>query len=133
MTSDDRASRGEQNYSVGTGNIITGSTITNSPITAAGGPAEDKQPTWLAQLQAELARIRVLLEGVHDPEVSTNDRDDAIDAVLALETVATSAQNSGQADPKGFRIRVKALIGVLAPVAEIIGGVAALQAIAQHL
>ena len=35
--------------------------------------------------------------------------------------------------PKKFRRRVKELLGVLAPVAEIIGGVAALQAILAHL
>ena len=133
MTSDEETSRSEQNYSVGTGNIIIRSKITKSPITTVGGPAENRQPPWLTQLQAELARIRRVLEEVHDPEVSTDDRDDAIDAVLDLETAAANAQESGQADPKGFRLRVKALIGVLAPVAEIIGGVAALQAILQHL
>jgi hypothetical protein len=133
MTSDDKASHSEQNYSVGTGNIIKDSTITRSPITTVGGQAENKQSPWLAQLRAELARIRVLLEEVQNPAISADDRDDAIDAVRAFETMAASAQNSGQADPKGFRLRVKGLIGILAPVAEIIGGVAALQTILQHL
>jgi hypothetical protein len=133
MTSDDKASRSERNYRVGTGNIIDSSTISNSTISAVSGPAEIKQPPWLPQLQAELARIRATLEEAHDPSISTVDRDDAIGAVRALEDTAVSAQKSGQADPAGFRLRVKALIGVLAPVAEIVGGFAALQTILQHL
>jgi hypothetical protein len=133
MTCDGKASHSERNYTVGTGNIIDSSTITSSPIIAVSGQAENKQPSWFTELQAELARIHVVLEGIHAPTVSTDDRDDAIDAVRALETMAASAQNSGQVDPKSFRLRIKALIGVLAPVAEIIGGVAALQTILQHL
>jgi hypothetical protein len=142
MTRDERASHGQQ-YTVGTGNIITGGTVTNSPMTNVGGRqnrvdvtnalSAGLQQSWFPQLRDELARIRPLLEGDHGSAVSEDDRDDAIDAVRALQTEVADAQDSGEADPKGFRRRVKELIGVLAPVAEIVGGVAALQAILQHL
>ena|SRR5712692_3689844 len=142
MTRDERASHGQQ-YTVGTGNIITGGTVTKSPMTNVGGRQNrvdvtnalgaDLQQPWFPQLRDELARIRPLLEGDHDPAISADDRDDAIDAVRALQTEVAGAQDSGEADPKGFRWRVKALIRVLEPVAGIIGGVAAFEAILQNL
>ena len=132
MSRDESAARG-QRYTVGTGNIITGGKIQDSSIVTVGVTAEGQQPAWLPPLRAELARLRVLLEEVHDPAISADDRDDAIGAVRALETEAASAVDSGQADPKGFRWRVKALIGILAPVADIVGGVAALEMILRHL
>ncbi len=142
MTRDERTTHGQQ-YSVGTGNIIAGGTVTNSPMTNVGGEqnrvditnalSADPHQLWLPQLRGELARIRLLLEGDHDPAISADDHDDAINAVRALQTEAAGAQDGGKADPKGFRWRVKALINVLEPVAGIIGGVAALEAILQHL
>jgi len=142
MTRDERASYGQQ-YTVGTGNIITGGTVINSPMTNVGGRQNradvtnelntDGQQLWLPQLRDELARIRPLLEEDHDPAISADDRDDAIDAVRALQTEVAGAQDSGEADPKGFRWRVKALIHILEPLASIIGGVAAFEAILQNL
>ena len=92
-----------------------------------------EEQAWPWQLRAELARIHALLEADDYPAISADDRDDAIDAVRALETDLASAADSGEVDPKGFRWRIRALILVLAPVAEIIGGVAALQRILQYL
>jgi hypothetical protein len=141
MAKDERAAH-VQRYTVGTGNIITGGTVTNSPITNLGGersradvtnaPSSD-QPPWLPRLRDELARIGFSLEVDHDPAISVDDRDDAAETVRALQAEVADAQASGQADVRSFRRRVRELIGVLAPVAEVIGGVAALEAIARHL
>jgi hypothetical protein len=142
MARDERAAHVDR-YTVGTGNIITGGTVTNSPITNLGGkhgradvtnaPSPDRQPPWLPRLRDELARIGFSLEAEYDPAISVEDRDDAVETVRALQAEVADAQASGQADVRSFRRRVRELIGVLAPVAEVIGGVAALEAIVQHL
>lgn len=83
-------------------------------------------------LEAELARIRLSLQA-DDGAVAADDRDDAIDAVDCLQLVLPDMDEDDPDSRKTFRRRIRALIGVLAPVAEIIGGVAALEAIVQHL
>ncbi len=140
MTGNRRSARGRQNVVIGSGNITGG--VTDSQVnivTGDGGLAYNDhtlstaaQDPWPDQLRNELTRIRRLLEEDHDPARAV-DRDDAIEAVTILEAEFLGAQDSSPGDPKGFRRRVKELIGVLAPVAEIVGGVAALQAILLHL
>ena len=141
MTGNRRSARARQNVVIGSGNI-TGKVADSqvSIVTGDGGMASNEQIVsaaaqvpWLDQLRDELARICVLLEGDHSSAVSADDRDDAVDAVRDLQTEVADAQNAIEADPKGFRWRVRALLGVLAPVAEVIGGVAALEAILSHL
>jgi hypothetical protein len=81
-------------------------------------------------LEAELARIRLSLQA---DDGAAADRDDAIDAVDGLQRVLPDMDEGDPDSRKTFRRRIRALIGELAPVAEIIGGVAALEAIVQHL
>ncbi len=141
MTRNERALTGQQNTITGSGNIVTGGTFTNSPVTTGPGsriavsntpPSADIEQPWLEQLHDELTRIRLLLAEDHDPERSL-DRDDAIEAVTTLAADLPDKQDEGGDEPRRLRLRVKGVIGVLAPVAEIIGGVAALEAIVQHL
>ena len=83
----------------------------------------------LEQLRDELERIRLLLANAQN-QTAIADRDDAMESIVAVQGVVAS---QGAGDSKRLRMRVKGLIGVLLPVADIIGGVAALQAICQHL
>jgi hypothetical protein len=53
--------------------------------------------------------------------------------VYALSRDLPDLKQSGVDGPKNLRQRIKALIGVLTPVAGLIGGVAALESICQHL
>jgi hypothetical protein len=130
--------------SSGAGNLVTGSTISGSPLTAVSGDSNrvviTNQPTTgisddavlaalRAGLSAELAEIRELLLKHHDPARAT-DREDAIEAVTALQTDLAKPELS---DRKTLRQRIKGLIGTLKSVAEIIGGIAALEAIVRGL
>lgn len=81
------------------------------------------------EVAEELSRIRVRLESA----VASADRDDAIEWVCALSHDLPDLRQSGADGPKNLRQRIKALMGVLTPVAGLIGGVAALQSICQHL
>jgi hypothetical protein len=81
------------------------------------------------EVEKELARIRVRLESA----VASADRDDAIEWVCALSRDLPDLRQSGADGPKNLRQRIKALMGVLTPVAGLIGGVAALESICQHL
>ncbi len=90
----------------------------------AGGP-DPWQP-----LAEELARIRRQLEEDRSNSVAAVDRQDAI---IAVEEAMSLTATGNSAAPQSMRLRIKGLIGILAPVAEIIGGVAALEAIVQHL
>lgn len=81
------------------------------------------------EVAEELARIRVRLESA----VASDDRDDALDWVRALSRDLPDLRQGGPDGRKNLRQRIKALIGVLTPVAGLIGGAAALQSLCQHL
>jgi hypothetical protein len=124
------------------GNIISG-TFTGSQATNVSGSQNTAtvrvtgtsaaRDPWLERLTEELARIRRRLEEDCSSSVATVDRDDAIESVIAAEGEVAHRQDGSQAEGRSMRLRIKGLIGILAPVAEIIGGVAALEAICQHL
>ncbi|HEV2933509.1 MAG TPA: hypothetical protein VGY96_10280, partial [Streptosporangiaceae bacterium] len=84
-------------------------------------------------LEKELAQIRRRLEADRGSSVAVVDRDDAIASVKAAQAEASAADSASPEARRSMRLRVKSLIGILAPVAEIIGGVAALEAIWPHL
>jgi hypothetical protein len=65
--------------------------------------------------------------------VAAVDREDALESVADAENELTSTETRSPEARRSMRLRVKSLIGILAPVAEIIGGVAALEAIWPHL
>jgi hypothetical protein len=89
-------------------------------------------PDLRVALKAELTRIRLSLQE-DDGTAAPDDRDDAIDAVDDLHRVLPEMDKDGADSQRKLKRRIRELIGVLAPVAEIIGGVAALEAIVQHL
>jgi hypothetical protein len=105
---------GQVNYTKGDGN----SPSANNTV---AGPWDE--------VEKELARIRVCLEAA----VASADRDDAIEWVCALSRDLPELRQSGADGPRNLRQRIKALMGVLTPVAGLIGGVAALESIWQHL
>lgn len=120
---------GSQSNSIrGTGNIVTGGTFTDSQVSATTVNAP--QNPWIRQLQDELARMRERLAGVQAP---TDDHEDAIEALVELQDEVAQDPDPDQGGLRRLRKRVRQLIGVLAPVAEVIGGVAALEEICRHL
>lgn len=138
MTSNERTSPGQHNIVFGGGVINTGSNNQINNAVGSGNRASNIRlgtdtQVWLAQLRAELTRIRVRLEEDEYHSALAVDRDDALDSVRDLEAVLDESQEGSEAYRRSLRLRVKRLIGILAPVAEIIGGVAALEAVAQHL
>jgi hypothetical protein len=110
---------GQVIYTKGDGNSPSASYTVTSP--ASAGPWDE--------VEKELARIRGLLESA----VASADRDDAIEWVYALSRDLPDLRQSGADGPRNLRQRIKALMGVLTPVAGLIGGVAALESIWQHL
>lgn len=122
------------------GNITAG-TFTHSQVINQSGDHNNAANTiarrndalnpLVQDLETQLAEVRARLDSIQDSRFST-DRDDALDAVTALET-DLPRMGDGPDTSKRLRQRVKELLGVLAPVADIIGGVAALQGILQHL
>jgi hypothetical protein len=112
----------------GTGNIVTGGTFTDSQVSAATVNAP--QNPLIRQLQDELARMRARLAGVQAP---TDDHEDVIEALVELQDEVAQDPDPDQGGLRRLRKRVRQLIGVLAPVAEVIGGVAALEEICRHL
>lgn len=122
---------------------VTGSTVSGSQLTAVSGdgnrvvttnqPQGTKDDAALAaaqlELSTQLAGIRELLLEHHDPARAT-DREDAIEAVTALQADLGKPVIT---DRKTLRQRIKALAGALQPVAEIVGGIAALEAIVRGL
>jgi hypothetical protein len=109
-------------------NIVTGDGALAYNEHTVSAAAQDPWP----ELRQELARIRLRLENNRAP-VTAADRDDAMKAVTDLEADVPRISESGPDAPIKLRQRVKGLLGVLAPVAEVIGGVAALEAILSHL
>jgi hypothetical protein len=120
--------RSQRNTIRGTGNIITGGTLTNSQVvaTSVSGPPNP----LIQQLQDELTRVRECLAAFEAP---TADHEDAIEAVDTLQDEVSEDLNPGQSGLRRLRVRVRELIGVLTPVAEIVGGVAAFEEICRHL
>lgn len=122
-------SEGSQRNTVnGTGNIITGGTFTASQVSATTVNA--RQKPVILQLRDELARVSQCLDGVDAP---TADHEDAREAVAELQAELAKDPDPDQHGLRRLRKQVRQLIGVLTPVAGIIGGVAALQEICQHL
>ncbi len=118
----------QRNTVKGVGNIITGGTFTGSQVSATTVNAPQK-PVIL-QLQDELARVSQCLAGVDAP---TADHEDAREAVAELQAELAKDPDPDQHGLRRLRKQVRQLMGVLTPVAGIIGGVAALQEICQHL
>jgi hypothetical protein len=81
-------------------------------------------------LQDELARARQCLARVEAP---TADHEDALEAVAHMQAEVAKDPDPDQRGLRLLRLQVKGLIGVLTPVAETIGGVAAFEEICRHL
>ena len=114
----------QRNTIHGTGNIITGGAVTNSQVVAASAPGSPNP--LVQQLQDELTRVWQCLDAVAAPMA---DHEDAIEAVGVLQDEVSRDPDPDQHGLRLLRVRVRGLIGVLLPVAEIIGGVAALEEI----
>ena len=121
------ATRTENRVS-GTGNIITGGTVTGSQVSATTGNAA-RNPV-IGQLQDELIRARQCLAGV---QARTADHEDAMEALEVLLDEVAQDPDPDQRGLRRLRVRVRELVGVLIPVAETIGGVAAFEEISRHL
>jgi hypothetical protein len=137
MATGSQGAPGNQQYTVfGDGIINTGD---NNQVNNAKGDGNRQSTSYTVtspsamnpwdETERALARIRVLLESA----VASADRDDALEWVRALSRDLPDLKQGGADGPKNLRQRIKALIGVLTPVAGLIGGVAALQSICQHL
>ncbi len=123
---EDRLGR-QRNTIHGAGIVVTGGTITNSSLTVA---TADQKNRAVQDLRDELARVCQSLAAVADPTV---DQQDALDAVNLLRDDIDRDQNPAPARLKRLRLQLTGLIAVLAPVGEVIGGVAALEEILRHL
>jgi hypothetical protein len=131
----------DRNVIGGSGNITSG-TFTDSQVVSVSGShnmatvsVSDSSVAldpW-GQLEKELARIRRRLEEDRSNSVAAVDRDDAIASVKDAQDEASAADSTNPEARRSMRLRLKALVGILVPVAEIIGGVAGLEAIWPHL
>jgi hypothetical protein len=133
----------QRDVGIGAGISVTGSTVSGSQLTAVSGernwvkttnqPEGASDDGTLAAVQVELstrlAGIRELLLEHRDPARAT-DREDALEAVAALQVDLGKPEIT---DRKTLRRRIKAVVGALLPVAEIVGGIAALEAIVRGL
>ena len=117
----------QRNTIVGTGNIITGGRVSKSQVVA--NPVAAPNPL-IQQLQDELTRMRACLAGVQAP---TDDHEDALEAVIELQDELARNPDPDPGGLRRLRVRVRQVMGVLTPVAGIIGGVAAFEEICQHL
>ena len=120
--------RNQRNTIRGTGSIITGGTLTNSQVVATS--VSGSPNPLIQQLQDELTRVRQCLASFEAP---TADQEDAIEAIDALQHEVSEDLNPDQGGLRRLRVRVRQLIGVLTPVAGIVGGVAAFEEICRHL
>jgi hypothetical protein len=118
----------QRNIIRGTGSIVTGGTFTDSQVSATTVNAP--QNPLIQQLQDELSRARERLAGV---QVPTADHEDAMEAVVELQDELGRNPDPDRGGLRRLRVRVRQVIGVLAPVAGIIGGVDALENICRHL
>lgn len=135
--------REQQNTDTGAGISVTGSTVSGSQLTAVSGdnnrmvttnqPGGTNDDAVLAaaqlELSTQLAGIRKLLLEHHDWSKVT-DREDAIEAVTALQVDISKQVIT---DRKTLRQRIKAVVRALQQIAEIAGGIAALEAIVRGL
>lgn len=133
----------QQSAGTSAGIWVTRSTVSGSQLTSVCGsdnrvintnqPEDVSDDAALAEarrdLATQLAEIRKLLLENRDPARVT-DREDAIEAVTALHA---ELGEQVMADRKTLRQRVKAVAGALRPVADIIGGIAALEAVVRGL
>jgi hypothetical protein len=130
----------DSNFVGGSGNITTG-TFTDSQVVSVSGSqntatvrvtdSSAAPDPWLERLEEELARIRVLLESEHGA-VDVADREDALDAVTALQSDLPGIAASGSGASGTLRRRLRGLLGALDPVVKIIGTVATVQGILDH-
>jgi hypothetical protein len=131
----------QHNTVIGSGNIMTGGTINNSPMTSTtvnSGAGAGSQTVWVGRLAGELARAHECLAGRGLPV--TPDLAHAVAAieelqgqVAAFQKELASGHPPGPEKQKKLRDRVDALLRVLLPVAEMIGGIAGFQDILHHL
>lgn len=128
MTDSEKFHGTQDNRIDGPGIIITGGHVADSQLvtTSVSGPPNP----LVQQLQAELARARACLAGVQD---RTDDDEDALEAIDRLHSEVAQHPDPDQRGLRRLRLRVRELIGVLTPVAGIIGGVAAFEEICRHL
>jgi hypothetical protein len=117
----------QRNTIHGAGNIVTGGEITNSILAVT--TVNQQNPT-VQQLRDQLTQVRQSLAAVPD---RTADQQDALDAVDLLQGEIDQDPDPGPAGMKRLYLQLKGLIAVLAPVAELIGGVAALEEILHRL
>ncbi len=104
----------------------------NRQVNADAAMPTSGQDPWVL-LAAELARIRQRLEEDCSDSVAAVDRADAIASVKAAQDEASAADSTSPEARRSMRLRLKAQVGILVPVAEIIGGVAGLETIWPHL
>jgi hypothetical protein len=142
MSDNEQAPSSQHNTIYGSGNITAGGLFVHSPVTSTAvnaGPDTASHAFWIDRLAGELAKARALLEEGHG-SAAEPDLEDAVATIKALqEEIQVLREDSTADSPAGaegrrtLRLRVKALIGVLLPVAEVIGGVAGIQEILHHL
>jgi hypothetical protein len=114
----------QRNTIHGTGNIVTGGKITKSRLIAY------TQNATVQDLREQLARAHESLAAVPDP---TAGQQDALDAVDLLQDEIDNDPDPAPDRLKRLRLQLRGLIAVLAPVAEVIGGVAAFEEILRRL
>jgi hypothetical protein len=114
----------QRNTIHGTGNIVTGGKITKSRLVAY------TQNATVQDLREQLARAHESLAAVPDP---TAGQQDALDAVDLLQDEIDKDPDPAPDRLKRLRLQLRGLIAVLAPVAEVIGGVAAFEEILRRL
>ena len=133
-------SRGQERFIYNSGVFNAGN---NNQINTAHGSEIRQENTCTAmpaggqdaweQLAEELTRIRQRLAENRGNSVSAVDLDDALESVEGAQDTYSNTDNTSPEARRSMRLRIKGLIGILVPVAEIIGGVAGLEAIWPHL
>lgn len=118
-----KKSGNEHEYHIGRDAAIYSGEFRKTRIETIIGTSADP----LKQLSEVLTEIRQSLAEISDPDVPPDVGGKASQAATALEKDLPNLSR------RTLRERVRALIDLLAPVAEIIGGVAGLEAILQHL
>jgi hypothetical protein len=124
----------QQNTIYGAGNIVTDGEIIDSRLIAhaQNSPVQNSpvQNSTVQDLREQLARAHESLAAVPDPTAAQHD---ALDAVDLLQGEIDEDPDPAPDRLKRLRLQLRGLIAVLAPVAEVIGGVAAFEEILRHL